>query len=60
MYKLTVTKTGTEYTIPKENLGLLAYTKAMDTGYGAINFKDTKLAIDFLTSQGILVEDYDD
>ena len=58
MYKLTVTKTGTVYTIPKENIGLLAFTKARDMG-AVIDPRDSKNAIKFLEDIGISVEDYE-
>ena len=60
MYKLTVLKSGTEYKIPKENIGLLAFTKAMDTGYGPINPNDAENAIKFLESIGIKTEELKD
>ena len=56
MYKLTVVKSGTEYTIPKENIGLLAFTKARDMG-AIINPKDSENAIKFLEGIGIKVEE---
>lgn len=54
MYTLTVTKTGTQYTIPKQNLGLFAFTQAQDRGM-VIDFKDHDVVVKFLASIGILV-----
>ena len=56
MYKLTVVKSGMVYTIPKENIGLLAFTKARDMG-AVINPNDSENAIKFLESIGIKVEE---
>ena len=55
MYRLKVKDS--VYTIPKENIGALAYTKAIDTGYGVIDFRDTEFAIKFLTSLGMEVSE---
>lgn len=57
MYKLTVKDS--VYTIPKENIGLLAFTKAQDMGV-IIDPKDREGAIRFLEGIGIEVEDYDE
>ena len=54
MYKLTVKDI--EYTIPKENIGMLAYMKAKDHGT-SINPIDKEGAIRFLESIGIEVSD---
>lgn len=59
MYKLTVLKSGTEYTIPKENIGLLAFVKAQDKGM-VINPRDAENAIKFLESIGIKTEELKD
>jgi hypothetical protein len=56
MYQLTVLKSDTVYTIPKGNIGLLAFTKARDMG-AVINPRDAKNAIKFLESIGIKVEE---
>ena len=58
MYKLTVTKTGNVFTIPKENLGLFAFTQAQDRGM-VINFKDHDVVVKFLASIGIEVNEND-
>lgn len=54
MYTLTVTKTGNVFTIPKQNLGLFAFTQAQDRGM-VIDFKDHDVVVNFLASIGILV-----
>lgn len=59
MYKLTVLKSGTEYKIPKENIGLLAFVKAQDKGM-VINPNDAENAIKFLESIGIKTEELKD
>ena len=56
MYKLTVTKTGNVFTIPKQNLGLFAFTQAQDRGM-VINFKDYDVVVKFLASIGIEVSE---
>ena len=56
MYKLTVTKTGNVFTIPKQNLGLFAFTQAQDRGM-VINFKDHDVVVKFLASIGIEVSE---
>lgn len=58
MYKLTVTKTGNVFTIPKQNLGLFAFTQAQDRGM-VIDFRDTAKAIAYLESIGIGVSEND-
>ena len=58
MYKLTVTKTGNAFTIPKQNLGLFAFTQAQDRGQ-VIDFRDTAKAIAYLESIGIGVSEND-
>ena len=58
MYKLT-TQTGKVFTIPKQNIGLLTYTKAQDMK-AVIDPKDEKLAISFLEALGIKVENYEE
>jgi hypothetical protein len=55
MYKLT-TKTGKVFTIPKENIGLLAFTQAQDRGL-TINPRDKDMAIAFLRGIGIEVSE---
>ena len=52
MYKLTLK--GKEFTIPKENIGLLAFTQAQDRGQ-IINPRDADGAIKYLESIGIEV-----
>ena len=54
MYKLTVKDT--VYTIPKENIGLLAYVKAQDNGT-SINPNDKEGAIEYLRKIGIEVSE---
>ena len=56
MYKLTVTKTGTQYTIPKQNLGLFAFTQAQDRGM-VIDFKNHDVVVEFLKGIGIEVSE---
>ena len=56
MYKLTVKDS--VFTIPKANIGLLAFTKAQDMG-AIIDPKDKEGAIRFLEGIGIKVEDYE-
>lgn len=56
MYTLTVTKTGNVFTIPKQNLGLFAFTQAQDRGM-VIDFKDHDVVVKFLASIGIEVSD---
>lgn len=56
MYRLIVK--GTQFTIPKENIRLLAVTKSMDCGQ-IKSFKSNEDAISFLNSIGIEVEDCD-
>ena len=56
MYKLTVKDS--VFTIPKENIGLLAFTKAQDMGT-IIDPNDKEGAIRFLEGIGITVEDID-
>ena len=58
MYKLTVTKTGNVFTIPKQNLGLFAFTQAQDRGM-VINFKDHDVVVKFLASICIEVNEND-
>lgn len=57
MYKLTVKDS--VFTIPKENIGLLAFTKAQDMGM-TINPNDKEMVIRFLEGIGIKVEDNDE
>lgn len=57
MFRLRVK--GTEFTIPKENIGLLAFTKAQDMS-AVIDPNDKEMAIRFLEGIGIKVEDYDE
>ena len=54
MYKLTVKDS--VFTIPKANIGLLAFTKAQDMGK-IIDPNDKEMAIRFLEGIGIEVED---
>lgn len=56
MYRLTVKDS--VYTIPKANIGLLAFTKAQDMG-AVIDPNDKEMAIRFLEGIGIGVEDID-
>lgn len=56
MYKLTVKDS--VFAIPKENIGLLAFTKAQDMG-AVIDSNDKEGAIRFLEGIGIKVEDID-
>lgn len=56
MYRLKVKDT--VFTIPKENIGLLAFTKAQDMG-AVIDPNDKEMAIKFLEGIGIGVEDID-
>lgn len=55
MYRLKVKDS--VFTIPKENIGLLAFTKAQDMG-AVIDPNDKEMAIRFLEGIGIEVEDY--
>lgn len=55
MYKLTIEGNKDTFTIPKENIALLAYTKAMDNG-DSISPSDKEGAIAYLESVGIKVE----
>ena len=54
MYRLKIK--GSEYTIPKENIGLLAFTQAQDRGV-VINPRDKDMAIAFLKGIGFEVEE---
>ena len=56
MYKLTVTKTGNVFTIPKQNLGLFAFTQAQDRGM-VIDFRNHDLVVSFLKGIGIEVSE---
>lgn len=58
MYKLTVTKTGNVFTIPKQNLGLFAFTQAQDRGM-VIDFKNHDIVVAFLKGIGIEVSEND-
>ena len=58
MYKLTVIKTGNVFTIPKQNLGLFAFTQAQDRGM-VIDFKNHDVVVAFLKGIGISVENID-
>ena len=53
MYKLKIKDS--EYTIPKENIGLLAFIQAQDGGM-TINPNDKDMAIAFLKGIGFEVE----
>ena len=55
MYKLTIKGNRDTFTIPKENITLLAYAKAMDNG-DIISPNDKEGAIAYLESVGIKVE----
>lgn len=55
MYKLTM-PSGKIFTIPKSNIGLLAFQQAQDKGF-TIDPKDVNLSIEFLKTLGIKVED---
>ena len=54
MYKLTVK--GKEFTIPKENLGLFAFTQAQDRGM-VIDFRNHDVVVAFLKGIGIEVSE---
>ena len=54
MYKLKVK--GSEYTIPRENIGLLAFIQAQDRGV-TIDPKNKDMAIAFLKGIGFEVEE---
>lgn len=56
MYRLKVKDS--VFTIPKANIGLLAFTKAQDMG-AVIDPNDKETAIRFLEGIGIGVEDID-
>ena len=56
MYKLIVKDS--VFTIPKKNIGLLAFTKAQGMGK-AIDPNDKEGAIEYLEGIGIEVEDID-
>lgn len=58
MYKLTVTKTGKVFTIPKQNIGLFAFTQAQDRGM-VIDFKNYDVVVAFLKGIGIEVSEND-
>ena len=60
MYKLTVKDS--VFTIPKENIRLLAMTKAMDLGQSnlCVCFDNDEYAIKYLRGIGIEVEEYDE
>lgn len=55
MYKLKVKDS--VFTIPKQNIVLLAMQQAMDRGIMQGNIHDEKSAIEYLESIGIEVED---
>ena len=57
MYRLKVN--GSEYTVPKENIGLLAFIQAQDRGM-TINPNDKDMAIAFLKGIGFEVEEMKD
>lgn len=59
MYKLKVK--GSIFTIPKENIRLLAMSKAMDLGQSnlCVCFDNDEYAIKYLRGIGITVEDID-
>ena len=54
MYRLTIK--GTEFTVPKENIRLLAFAKATDLGV-PVAFTTEEQAVEFLRKLGIKVED---
>lgn len=54
MYKLKIN--GSEYTIPKENIGLLAFIQAQDRGV-TIDPNDKDMAIAFLKGIGFEMEE---
>lgn len=57
MYKL-ITPSGKEFTIPKKNIKLLAWQKAMDIGVISGNVNNEETAIKFLEEVvGIKVEE---
>lgn len=57
-YKITINKTGTSYTVPKESLRLLAYSKMQDI-YGNImmSLESEEDAIEFLNKIGVTVKE---
>lgn len=57
MFKLTVLKNGAEYTIPKENLKMLALYEALQRGITHGKIHDNETAIEFLSQIGIKVEE---
>ena len=59
MYKLTVTKNGNGFTIPKQNLGLFDITQAQDRGM-VIDFKNHDVVVAFLKGIGIGVSENGD
>jgi hypothetical protein len=48
-----------EFTIPKENIVMLALVKAMDMKVQGVPIKNQEQAISFLASIGAEVSDYD-
>ena len=56
MYKLIVNDS--VYTIPKENIVMLALHKALENGITHGEIHDDKTAIEYLESIGIGVQDY--
>ena len=57
-YRITINKTGTSYTIPKESLRFLAYSKMQDI-YGDImmSLESEEDAIEFLNKIGVTVKE---
>lgn len=57
-YRITINKTGTSYTVPKESLRLLAYSKMQDI-YGNImmHLESEADAIEFLNKIDVTVKE---
>lgn len=57
-YKITINKTDTSYTVPKESLRFLAYSKMQDI-YGGVmmSLESEEDAIEFLNKIGVTVKE---
>ncbi len=57
-YKITINKTDTSYTVPKESLRLLAYSKMQDI-YGGMmmSLESEEDTIEFLNKIGVTVKE---